>query len=220
MKHSVAAVLALFALEACVHQRVLEPAAGAPRAEGRPNVAETAAAGVTVEVTGDSWKGDPPGLEILFTPVRVIIDNHSGKTLRVSHRDFSLSGSSGFLYAAKAPIKAHGTLSSPGATSSASRPHSAYVYPAVDAWPGGVAYTPFIYDGFDATWPEQLPTQDMLSQALPEGVLEDGGAVTGFVYFESVTGRESAVEFEMTLVDAMSGQAFGRVAIPFQTTRP
>jgi hypothetical protein len=220
MNRSVASLLALFALEACVHQRVLEPAAGAPLAEGRRNVAETAAAGVAVRVTGDSWKGDPPGLAILFTPVRVIIENHSGKTLRVSHRDFSLSGSSGFHYAAKAPIKAQGTLSGPGVTSSASRPHSAYVYPPVDAWPGGVVYSPFVYDGFDANWPEQLPTQDMLSQALPEGVLENGGEVAGFVYFPSVTGRESAVEFEMTLEEASSGQTFGRVAIPFQTKQP
>jgi hypothetical protein len=219
MTHSVAAVVALFALEACVHQRVLEPAAGAPLAEGHQNVAETAAAGVTVRVTGDSWKGDPPGLGILFTPVRVIIDNRSGKTLRVSHRDFSLSGSSGFRYAAKAPIKAHGTLSGPGETSSASRPHFANVYPLVDAWPGGIAYTPFIYDGFDANWPEQLPTQDMLSQALPEGLLENGGEIAGFVYFQSVTGRESSVEFEMTLADASNGRPFGRVAIPFQTTQ-
>jgi hypothetical protein len=219
MKRSVATVVAAFALEACVHQPVLEPAAGAPLAEGRQNVAETADAGVSVAVTGDSWKGDPPGLGILFTPVRVTINNHSGKTLRVSHRDFSLSGSSGFHYAAKAPTKAHGTLRGPGLTSAASQPHSAYVYPLVDAWPGGVAYTPFLYDGFDTNRPEQLPTQDMLSKALPEGGLENGGEIAGFVYFQSVAGRESAVEFEMTLADAGNGQTFGHVAIPFQTTQ-
>jgi len=219
MKRLVAAAIAAFALEACVDQRVLEPAAGAPLAQGRQNVAETAAAGVIVRVTGDSWKGDPPGLGILFTPVRVTIENHSGKTLRIGHRDFSLSGSSGFHYVAKAPIKAHGTLSGPGLTSAASQPHSALVYPPVDAWPAGVAYAPMYYDGFDAKWPEKLPTQEMLSQALPEGALADGGAIAGFVYFQSVTGRESAVEFEMTLVNEIDGQTFGRVTIPFQSTQ-
>ena len=33
------------------------------------------------------------------------------------------------------------------------------------------------------------------------------------------TGRESAVQFEMKLVDASDGQAFGDVAIPFQTAQ-
>jgi len=57
----------------------------------------------------------------------------------------------------------------------------------------------------------------MLSEALREGVVEDGRSVVGVVYFESVTGCESAVELEMTLVDSTDGQTFGRIAIPFQT---
>ena len=59
----------------------------------------------------------------------------------------------------------------------------------------------------------------MLSEALPEGVVQDGGSVSGFVYFQSVTGRESAVQFEMNLVDASGGEAFGVIAIPFQTAK-
>jgi len=108
---SLAATLSLLALGACVHQQVLEPAAGASLAPGRQDVAETTGAGVTVKVARDPWKGDPEDLGSLFTPVRVTIQNHSWKPLRVSYQDFSLSGASGFQYAAIPPIKTRGTVS-------------------------------------------------------------------------------------------------------------
>lgn len=232
MKPAIAAILSVFALQACATTKVLEPAAGASLAPGHQDVAEMSAAGVTVKVAGDSWKGDPQNLGTLFTPVRVTIENHSGKTLRVSYRDFTLSGGSGFAYAAIPPIKAKGKLSmrdvqSPPKLQLAGwehrrfmvAPHYSYMYPGVDPWMGPFAYDPFYYDNFYANWPEKLPTQDMLSEALPEGAVQDGGSVAGFVYFQSVTGRESAVKFEMTLVDASNGHSFGLIAIPFQTTQ-
>ena len=125
MMRSIAATLSLLALEACVHEQVLEPAAGASLAPGRP-------------------------------------------------------------VSANAP------------SSASSRPAE---------WD---------YDRF-ANWPERPPTREMLSEALREGVVEDGRSVVGVVYFESVIGCESAVELEMTLVDSTDGQTFGRIAIPFQT---
>lgn len=230
MMRLIAAMLSVLALEACATEKVLEPASGAQLAPGRPHVAETSGAGVTVKVAADSWKGDPQDLGRLFTPVRVTITNTSGKTLRVSYRDFSLSGGSGFQYAAIPPIKARGSLSLREAPQSPSfeqagwehhrffvAPHYSYLYPGLAPWPGPFAYDPLYYDGFYARWPERLPTQDILSEALPEGAVQSGGSVSGFVYFQSVTGRESAVQFEMTLVDASDGQAFGMLAIPFQT---
>jgi hypothetical protein len=164
--------------------------------------------------------------------VRITVKNNSGKTLRVSYRDFTLAGASGFHYEAVPPIKARGTLSARQAPPSPSlrmaawehdrfsvAPRYGYLYPGMDMWEGPWADDPLYYDGFHARWPEKLPTQDMLSEALPEGAVQDGGSVAGFVYFQSVTGRESAVQFEMSLVDANNGQTFGRVAIPFQTTQ-
>jgi hypothetical protein len=225
------AVFSLLALAACAHEKVLEPAAGAALAPGHQDVAEVSAAGVTVKVSGDSWRGDPQDLGTLFTPVHVTLENHSGKTLRVSYRDFTLAGGSGFHYAALPPMKARGTVSAREAPSASLRqaswehrgffvaPHYSYLYPGLAPWPGFFAYDPLYYDSIYSRWPERLPTKDMLSEALPEGVVEDGGSVSGFVYFQSVTGRESTVRFEMNLVDASGGQTFGLVAIPFQTTQ-
>jgi hypothetical protein len=244
MKPAIAAVLSVFALGACATEKVLEPAPGTALAPGHQDVAEMKAAGVTIKVAADSWNGDPQNLGTLFTPVRVTIENQSGKTLRVSYRDFSLSGASGFSYAAIPPIKAKGTISMRDGQPSPKlqmadweqpsprlqrtgwehrgffvAPHYSYMYPGVDPWVGPFAYDPFYYDNFYGRWPEKLPTQDMLKEALPEGAVQNGGSVAGFVYFQSVTGRESAVKFEMTLVDATTGQSFGLIAIPFQTTQ-
>ena len=232
MMRPIAVLLSVFALEACVHAKVLEPATGAALAPGRLNVAEASAAGVAVKVAGDSWKGDPQDLGTLFTPVRVTLEDHSGKTLHISYRDFSLAGGSGFNYAAIPPMKARGTLSAREAPSSPSlrmagwehrgffvAPHYSYLYPGIEPWAGPFAYDPLYYDGSYARWPERLPTKDMISEALPEGAVQDGGSVSGFVYFQSVTGRESAVRFEMNLVDASDGHAFAVLSIPFQTTQ-
>jgi len=205
---SVAALLSVFAFEGCAHEKVLEPAAGASLAPGSKDVAETAVAGVTVEVSGDSWQGDPQNLGTLFTPVRVTLRNESGKALRVSYQDFKLSGASGTEYAAITPDEARGSL--------AVAPQSPYAGFELD--PMGVMGPQPIDDAYYGSSPEQLPTPDMISQALPEGLVQDGGNVTGFLYFPSVTGSEPAVELDMTLSDASDGEAFGHIAIPFQTS--
>lgn len=229
MRVSIAALVSMFALGACVHDRVLEPAASATLEPGRRNVAEGSVGGVALRVIGDAWKGDPQDLGKLFTPVRVTIENHSGRTVRVSYRDFSLAGASGFRYAAIPPIKARGTLSAAEAPPPLLQParwehrgfyvapHYSHLYPGLAPWPGVFAYDPLWYDSIYARWPERLPTQDMISEALPEGVVQDGGSVSGFVYFQSVTSRESAVQFEMSLVDGSSDQQLGVVTIPFTT---
>jgi hypothetical protein len=59
----------------------------------------------------------------------------------------------------------------------------------------------------------------MLRRALPEGTLEDGGALDGFLYFQDVGEREGRVTLEARLVDARTGEQFGTLSIPFQVER-
>src|SRR6202022_4040099 len=119
-----AATLASLGIAACAHEPVLRPAPGTPVEPGNQNVALTEVAGVGISVAGDAWKGDPPNLGEMFTPVQVTIVNNSGKTLRVSYRDFSLTGNSGFTYAAIPPLKAKGqaTATRPGRKDRSQRP--------------------------------------------------------------------------------------------------
>src|SRR5262249_44614550 len=98
-------------------------------------------------------------------------------------------------------------------------PHYAGWYPGWGVWSGYYPYDPFYYDSLYAYWPERLPTQDMISQALLEGAVQEGGRITGFVYFQGVGDRESSVTFAMNLADATNGQSFGQVSIPFQVKK-
>jgi hypothetical protein len=254
-RNLVGLVLGSVGIAACATAPVLKPEPGDALAPGKPNVVQADVAGVLVLMGGDSWKGDPADLGQLFTPVKVTIENHSGKALRVSYPDFSLTGSSGFKYAAIPPIKAKGQIGradpSPrknpiqlalyeparGKADLSDRmqlvawehhfdhdrfmvaPHFRSFYPGWDAWQGAYPYDPFYYNNLYASWPEQLPTQDMLSQALPEGAVQDNGKVSGFVYFQGVNTRESSVTFAMNLVDATNGQSFGQVTAPFAVSK-
>lgn len=84
--------------------------------------------------------------------------------------------------------------------------------PLYDPWFVDPFYGPY---GYYWVPPEPLPTRDMLRRALPEGVLEDGGSVAGFVYFQNVSGREHSVTLRARLVDARTGEQFGTLDIRF-----
>ncbi len=64
-----------------------------------------------------------------------------------------------------------------------------------------------------------IPSQDMVNQALPEGVVEDGGRVAGFLYFQRVVGRETRLRFEAHLADAKTNEPVGEIKIPLAVTR-
>lgn len=198
-------------------------------------------AGVRVFVNGAMWRGQPASLWKVLTPVSVRIENRSGKALRVAYGDFALVGASGFRYAAVAPLSGNNAPTSgleeksPGVVPAAYHPatpprrprpaprfyhrhfyvapHYRYFYPGFRTWPHPYYYDPFYYQRY--SWAPPLPSEDMLSEALPEGALADEGHVQGFLYFQPVTQRESQVRFEMTLVDADSGDTFGKVELPF-----
>jgi hypothetical protein len=55
----------------------------------------------------------------------------------------------------------------------------------------------------------------MLEKAIPEGVLESGGQLSGFVYFERLDKRLKRIEFKADLINARTGIKFGSIHIPF-----
>ncbi|HYO55957.1 hypothetical protein [Archangium sp.] len=87
-----------------------------------------------------------------------------------------------------------------------------------DPWYGQGVYDPFWGPSSSWYWrspPEPLPTRDMVRNALPEGTLDTGGTLTGFLYFQNVSEREGSVTLQARLVDARTGEQFGTLAIPF-----
>jgi hypothetical protein len=93
-------------------------------------------------------------------------------------------------------------------------PHYSYFYPGYPYWSAPFPYDPYFYGPY--SWPQTLPTSDMISQAIPEGVLQPNGRVDGFVYFQGISNREAAVSFDMQLVDAHANAPFARASVPMR----
>jgi hypothetical protein len=81
---------------------------------------------------------------------------------------------------------------------------------------GGPWYGPYAPYYWSYPYEVPLPTEDMLTRALPEGVLEPGGTLDGFLYFQGVIRRENAVSLQVQLVDAKTNENIGTLDIPFQ----
>jgi hypothetical protein len=96
-------------------------------------------------------------------------------------------------------------------------PYGSTLYPTMPTYAGEFPYDPIYYNTYYPRYRHvELPTPDMLARSLPEGVLEPGGRMAGYLYFEPVPEDAEAVRFEVQLVDAKTGQPFGAIAIPFR----
>jgi hypothetical protein len=229
--------LALAALLAvgCLSETRLQPLPSAPTTRSGAVTAEEL--GVRLVADGDAWKGSPSHLERLVTPVEVRLENQSGRPLRIQYVHFALVGDSRFQYAALSPFQLRedgpavggsgfdvgvgtgrpwGVRPGPFASSYGGGPwgprgsHAPWYDPLYDPW-----YDPFHGPYGHGRASEPLPSRDMLRQALPEGTLENGGTLTGFLYFQDVSEREGRVTLQARLVDANTGEQFGTLSIPF-----
>ena len=188
--------------------------AAAPVAPDKPDVAIAELAGVRIFVSADSWQGDPANLPELYTPVLLRVENHSGKAVRIAYRDMRLHGSSGSRYRVVSPQQFSGIV--PAGYSSfepAVGPrfdHDRFFVDPEFSYPqDSIPHADGRYSK-----PEPWATPDMIAEALPEGAVDDGVLVSGFVYFPALRKGESAARFVMHLTDA-DGPELGLVSIPF-----
>jgi len=226
----------LLVASGCIHEAQLRPSTGAQLQQGDASAARAAASGVVLVADGAAWKGTPENLERSLTPVFVRLENDSGRPLRLQYGDFAMVGrESRFRYAALPPLTLGDTVASaqqkdPGRVGLYLGLGSAWGYgPYGRHGRYGGRYGPFVgpfspfypdpyyYGGYRCE--EPLPTRDMLEQALPEGTLEAGGRVEGFLYFQGVAERETQVVLQARLVDGKTGEPFGTLDIPFQVRR-
>ena len=185
-----------------------------------PEAAETVS-GVSVFAEGSLWKENPE-VRAKVTPLKVRIINEHDADLGIRYRDFSLVSASGKRYSAIPPLDIKGTISQVRTVQPLFYYRSFYLSPYYSRfYPYFPVYGPFFYDDpfyydyYFSYWENiDLPTERMLDMALPEGALEKGGEVAGFLYFEKVE-NETPLEFHMELVDAKSGKMFGTISIPF-----
>jgi hypothetical protein len=175
------------------------------------------------------WAGDPPTLSQYVLPVWVEIENHSGKALLLRYSDITLSGAGGNTLRAIPPFKVHGNaIVSPSAVRPEFHAKGFFVAPYLgpfytgldDPWQGALIEPDMdYYLAHHVYWEEPMPTDDMLRQAVPEGVLSDGGKVSGFIYFQRITRGSPGLTLRSELVDVTTRQSSGRIEIPFAVVK-
>ena len=211
-------ILVLAAAAGCA--ATLEPA---PEARGVPGLEGAAVeefAGIEVIAVAESWRGSPPDIDEVVTPMLVTITNSGDRRLQIRYEDFALVTPGRVQYAALPPFQISGVAYAP--VDIAGPPMGFHVapylspwYPSWTVWNGPFPYRASYYDAYATGFMRvSLPSGDMIQKALPEGVLAPGGRVTGFLYFEQVADVHH-INLVARLVDATTEENFGTIEIPF-----
>lgn len=225
-RHSSCAPILLTAclLGACGHKGQLVPDTTAEVVVGAEAAAVATVAGIRCSAAASSWQGLPRDLGSEMTPIKVRIRNQSGKPIRLLYESFALVGEKGQKYRPLPLLP----LNSGNRNISALMPAYAsqgffvaqrlgHAYPAMEAWPRPLVRNERFYRKAYAKWQddEELPSRSMLVKGLPEGVLDNGGIISGYLYFEAAARKEKRLNFRF---DASEGDREERVAlikIPF-----
>lgn len=173
---------------ACSGQREVEfaPAESARNVAGQPGRAVANEAGIRLTADAQAWGSDPANLDEMMVPVQVTIQNRTSQPLRLSYDDFALVAPGGKRFKAVSPFRIHGgerAIATPMLTFDrfAVAPMYAPFYPGVEVWPEPITLSEQVTtDEWNTIWSDRLPTEEMLSLALPEGVLWPGGQISGF----------------------------------------
>jgi hypothetical protein len=212
------AAAALLICCGCAFPPLVRPAANVPTLPGRGDAAVAEANGVKEVVIPDAWDGYPSDLPWITTPLEVSLENHSGRALRVQFKSFSLRTRSGTAALAMSPYKFEQpgtqliTPNAPGYPFMVAPPYASYA-PGYLPWVSPVDADPNYYDPSKA-WSPTLPSPDMVSRALAEGLVDAGGRVHGFLYFPQVpNARGVPLELVSELPDAESGTIIAKLAV-------
>lgn len=210
----------------------LKPAADARLVAGEPLAGASESAGVRVVVWAEAWQGRPEDLERKLTPLRVTIENTSDQPLRVRCEEFKLDSDRGVSQSPLPPLRIEGTV-----TETADRPvyvpryakvprfthRGFYVapcyapyYSGLRPWGYPLPYDSFYFDTYYPRWQIEPPTAEMIEMAIPEGVIEPGGQISGFLYFPEIAPELGRVTFKSELMRGQNGKRLGALEVPFQ----
>jgi hypothetical protein len=228
----VGAVIVLLGTLSCQPRQELEPA-GETVTTPEDDTAQTVSHGVTMKVDGDAWTGGGGVVEAL-TPVYVTITNNSGQPLSLRYSNFALLGAWD-RYAVLPPFAVELVDYEPVLVDDTIviedpefiyddlyvTPYHDPIYPDVDPYDDDVVFDAAYYQRYLTVWDAmELPNDEMLAWALPEGVLPDGGEITGFLYFEPLADGEEAVELFAELENAATNDLFGAINISYEVEGP
>ena len=228
MKKIILILTLAYAMSACEAETDVAPAPGVQEAEGIFNAAVSQVDGVNMTVQSDAWTG-PAAISQEVVPLRVEIQNESARPVRVQYDGFALVTPEGERHSALPPYEIEGEVTRPVLSREYDpmeevgweyddyqlAPYYGPIYPDVTTYEDDWYWKPTYYNEYYTYWSERdLPTPEMLMNALPEGVVNAGGNVSGFIYFEEVEEDADRVRFVADLVDAETGSIFGEISIP------
>jgi hypothetical protein len=207
----------------------LEPAATAETIPRDDDAAQASEHGLAIVAEATTWPGEG-FITQRVTPLRVTITNGSDRMVLIHYRDIELVGSSGQRYRALPPIQINGTVDSMDPHIHAVEPGLEYrdfavadryvpAYPGIRTFNGAFAYDRDYYQTYYPHWhfEEALPTPEMILAALPEGVIEPGGYVSGWLYFHKVDAAEAKVQLHADLHPVDDEAPIAELWIPFRT---
>lgn len=191
------------------------------------------AAGVTVSVDPNAWHGSEQ-IKNDVTPLRVKIENDSGRKLRIRFDNFSVLSETGDHYAALPPFYVSGNVTDPEfARRYFPVRQLKFTYRGFNVGPKYHFYYPGLsvvtvpqfhvdrryHDHYFRYWSgtqSQLPTREMLQSASPEGVLNQDGVLAGFLYFEKIDDQlpTPGMTFKADIIDAASDEMLASLEIP------
>jgi hypothetical protein len=218
-------LLALLAFGCGARRPVLTPAPGSQAVPGAA-AATTQADGVTLRVEADAWPG-PSSLLTAVTPLKVTLENHTGQPVAIRYDRVLLTSREGAPLEAVPPFdpRTDATRDAAGPVTEGGfvqhgflvAPYLGRYYPRLTAFPRPFLFNPLHYDRYADYWESRHASMETVrANAIPEGVLEPGGQVTGFFYFPDVAGKGvSQVTFHADLVDTALGEPVARVSVPF-----
>lgn len=184
---------------------------------------------VQVTVSSDAWVGAPE-VKTKVTPLKLQIKNNNDSPIKITYSNLFLVSNDGDIYSAL-PIY--------NIINDANKPHllddekvvvkteidhdNFYLYPLYTRVYNDIPVTDFnyfedpgYYEKYYAEWRETgMPTDGMKNLALPEGILDKGGSLSGFIYFQKVDPDLKTVTLNMSITNAENNEVLGSIKLPF-----
>jgi hypothetical protein len=223
-RRSVPAAILLAVVAAGCGHGALVPASPASVVPGAPAAAFAVDGGI--RCSADVGQADELGEELpaVVVPVKVRIKNDSGTTIQVLQERFTLVGNSGRVYRPipVLPIDAgdHGRAPAVRPIYASTKffvaPRLHAVYRTLEPWSAPLQRDDALYERQRRRWGKHGPSLDVMRMALPEGVLDDGGIISGFLFFESPLTREDRVTFHADFGSGDGQSDVASIEIPFR----
>jgi hypothetical protein len=215
-----------FEVITCTHgYRVVAKSSGVLK---NPGVADCAGVRIIAEVEQVTKKS------ILYnklTPLRITVKNNTGKSLYVKYCEFSLTGEeTGRNYPAfplyeltGEPENLQVILPYPFPIDLLLiydrffvAPYCSRMYPSMPSSSQNFPVDTLYYSRNYTMWAElQLPAEQLLRELIPDGILGDGGHISGLLYFPKIHFKDKAFVFKAELINAEDDKSIGIIEIPF-----